>query len=342
MLNYNYERYLPAAVDSALAQTHDDVEVVVVDDGSTDGSAAVIAGYGDRIVSVCKANGGQGSGMNAAFAAGSGDVFIFLDADDLLEPTAATVVVRELQRDPAAVWVMFRLQIVDAEGVATGRLRPQRGGVMPSGDLRAHLARYRCFHWQPTSGNAFSARALRTVLPLPEAQYRISSDAYLAGVVPLCGRVRSTDAVAGSYRIHGASNFTSLAVDDAYFRSQIDKQVVTHAQALRVARDVGVPLPDDVRAPRDVAFLGFRLASLLLAPARHPYPDETRLRLVLQGVVAALANPQLTWSNRVRRALWFATCGALPVAAARRYVATSTPDTPARRARMATKAGRRR
>lgn len=336
VLNYNYERYLPAAVDSALAQTHDDVEVVVVDDGSTDGSAEVIAGYGDRIVAVLKDNGGQGSGMNAAFAAGSGDVFIFLDADDLLDPQAAAVVAGEFARHPEAAWVMYRLRIVDADGADSGRVRPRRLGVMPNADLRDHMARYRCFHWQPTSGNAFSAAALRTVLPMPEPQYRISADAYLAGVVPLCGAVRSTDVVAGSYRIHGSSNFTSNAVDDGYFRSQIDKQIVTHEQALRIAGATGVRLPADVRAPADAAFLGFRLASLLLDPARHPYPDETRLRLVRQGIVAALLNPQLTWSNRVRRAVWFATCGLLPPATARRYVATSTPDTPARRARVAT------
>ena len=120
--------------------------------------------------------------------------------------------VSELQRDPAAVWVMFRLQIVDAEGVATGRLRPHRGGVMPSGDLRAHLARYRCFHWQPTSGNAFSREALLRVMPIPADEFRMSADAYLANVVPLCGPVRSSDTVAGSYRVHGASNFTSVAV----------------------------------------------------------------------------------------------------------------------------------
>ena len=111
---------------------------------------------------------------------------------------------------------MFRLAVVDGDGRASGRVRPRRPGVMPDGDLRAHLARFRCFHWQPTSGNAFARAALERVLPVPEEDYRISADAYLASVVPLFGTVRSTDAVLGSYRVHARSNFTSVGVDDAY------------------------------------------------------------------------------------------------------------------------------
>lgn len=335
VLNYQYERYLPACLNSALAQTHPDVEVVVVDDGSTDGSRELLAGYGSRVVPVLKPNGGQGSGMNAGFAASTGDVVLFLDADDLLEPTAAATVARCFLTHPGAAWVMFRLRIVDGEGRPTGRERPHRAGVMPNGDLRAHLGRYRCFHWQPTSGNAFSRRALERVLPMPEQDYRISADAYLAGVVPLLGEVRSTDAVEGAYRVHGASGFTSVAVDGAYFRTQIERHVTTHAHAVRLGRDVGVPQPVDVRAPRDAALLAFRLSSLLLDPEQHPFPDDRRGRVAAQGVVASLANRELRWRNRLRRAGWFGRYGLLPRDMAVRSIAESAPDTPARRARAA-------
>ena len=335
VLNYNYARFLPVAIDSALAQTHPDVEVVVVDDGSTDDSADVIRGYGDRVVGVLKSNAGQGSAMNAAFAASTGDIVCFLDADDVVDPGMAATVVEQFRANPDAAWVMFRLRIIDAGGKALGRVRPHRSGVMPDGDLRQHLAIYRCFHWQPTSGNAFAAAALRQVLPMPEADYRISADAYLAGVVPLCGAVRSTDAVAGSYRIHGASSFTSVAVDAQYFRSQIQRQVVAHEHAREVAARLGVHLPEDVRAPRDAAFLGFRLASLLLDAQGHPIPGDRRGNLVLRGVTASLANPQLAWPNRLRRAAWFAACGVAPPATARRLATDWAADTPARRARQA-------
>src|SRR5213594_4513645 len=72
--NYNYGRFLREAVDSALNQTYRNTEVIVVDDGSTDGSPDIIAGYGDRIVPILKQNGGQNSALNAGFSLSRGDV----------------------------------------------------------------------------------------------------------------------------------------------------------------------------------------------------------------------------------------------------------------------------
>ena len=71
--NYNYGRYLPKAIDSALAQSYPHTEILVVDDGSSDDSRTVIASYGDRIIPVLKQNGGQASALNAGFAASRGD-----------------------------------------------------------------------------------------------------------------------------------------------------------------------------------------------------------------------------------------------------------------------------
>src|SRR5260370_31944470 len=78
--NYNYGRYLRIAIDSALAQTYAPVEVLVVDDGSTDNSREVIESYGDRIAPIVKANGGHGSALNAGDAASSGNTVTFLHA----------------------------------------------------------------------------------------------------------------------------------------------------------------------------------------------------------------------------------------------------------------------
>src|SRR5271154_6940087 len=87
--NYNYGRYLRAAIDSALAQTYPRVEVIVVDDGSSDSSPQTIASYGTRIVPIIKTNGGHGSALNAGFVASRGTLVMFLDADDELLPEAA-------------------------------------------------------------------------------------------------------------------------------------------------------------------------------------------------------------------------------------------------------------
>src|ERR671933_952190 len=91
--NYNYARFLPQAIDSALNQTYPNVEVVVVDDGSTDNSREIIASYGSKIIPGLKENGGQASAFNAGFAASRGDVICFLDSDDAFLPEKVAEVI---------------------------------------------------------------------------------------------------------------------------------------------------------------------------------------------------------------------------------------------------------
>src|SRR5579872_6996796 len=91
--NYNYGRFLREAIDSALKQTYKNIEVVVVDDGSTDESREIIRGYGDRVVPVFKANGGQASAFNEGISASRGEIICFLDSDDIFHPTKVEKVV---------------------------------------------------------------------------------------------------------------------------------------------------------------------------------------------------------------------------------------------------------
>ena len=72
--NYNYDRFLAEAIDSALNQTYPHVEIIVVDDGSTDNSRNIIADYGNRIVPVLKSNGGQACSFNEGFKASQGEI----------------------------------------------------------------------------------------------------------------------------------------------------------------------------------------------------------------------------------------------------------------------------
>ncbi len=91
---YNGEHYLHEAIDSLLEQTYPRVEVVVVDDGSTDGTPGVIAGYGERVRVIRQSNAGVSAARNAGVAAlfggdaapGERDLLCFLDADDRMLP----------------------------------------------------------------------------------------------------------------------------------------------------------------------------------------------------------------------------------------------------------------
>jgi glycosyltransferase involved in cell wall biosynthesis len=83
---YRQARYLPEAIDSALAQTHPAVEVLVVNDGSEDDTEAVAGRYGDRIRYLWRSNGGISAARNTGIAHARGSYLKFLDADDYLHP----------------------------------------------------------------------------------------------------------------------------------------------------------------------------------------------------------------------------------------------------------------
>jgi glycosyltransferase involved in cell wall biosynthesis len=80
---FNAERYIAAAIDSVLDQTLPPDEVMVVDDGSTDRTAAILADYGDQITVITQPNGGIAVANNRGVAAASKPLLSFLDADDL-------------------------------------------------------------------------------------------------------------------------------------------------------------------------------------------------------------------------------------------------------------------
>ena len=86
--NYNYARYLNAAIESAIAQSYQNFEIIVVDDGSKDNSQEVILElqkkYPNKIKAIFQENQGQGGAFNTAFQASSGEIIAFLDADDVL------------------------------------------------------------------------------------------------------------------------------------------------------------------------------------------------------------------------------------------------------------------
>ena len=105
--NYNYERFVGDAISSALNQTYAPMEVIVVDDGSSDGSRSVIEGFAREIVIVSKSNGGQASAFNAGFAKSSGEIICLLDADDVLLPNKVEKIV-DAYVDGATGWCFIR------------------------------------------------------------------------------------------------------------------------------------------------------------------------------------------------------------------------------------------
>lgn len=131
---YNSARYLPAAIDSALAQTLRDFELIVVDDGSTDETAAILCSYGDRLLALHQDNRERSAARNAGIRAASGEFIAFLDADDLWLPDKLDRQVAALRDHPEVVLVYCQAAYIDTEG------RPTRfRGKDKSGDNASDL-----------------------------------------------------------------------------------------------------------------------------------------------------------------------------------------------------------
>lgn len=103
--NYNYAQFLGEALESALAQTHTQVEVIVADDGSTDDSLTVAGRYPVRILA--GEHLGVGAARNRGAAAAKGAFLMFLDADDRLESTYVEACLAALQEAPLSVAYVY-------------------------------------------------------------------------------------------------------------------------------------------------------------------------------------------------------------------------------------------
>lgn len=97
---YNVERYISAAVESALAQTMSDIEVIVVNDGSTDSTEARLEPFLDRITYISQPNKGLAGARNVGLEAAKGEYIALLDSDDLWLPDRLAKVFAELERHP--------------------------------------------------------------------------------------------------------------------------------------------------------------------------------------------------------------------------------------------------
>jgi hypothetical protein len=226
--NYNYRRFLREAIDSALQQNYQRIEVVVVDDGSTDGSREVIRGYGDRIIAVLKPNGGQGSAINAGFAAAHGDIICLEDSDDFFLPDKVRTVVETLAATPHAGWCYHAVSWVDVDR------RPVRrdAACLESNsniDLRRGIVTGRVrFLAPPTSGLSFRASLLRQILPMPES-IDIVSDNYIKfasfGLAP--GVFLATELAC--QRIHDNNAFTCKKGSEKEQTQARTKMLIAHA-----------------------------------------------------------------------------------------------------------------
>jgi glycosyltransferase involved in cell wall biosynthesis len=303
IINHNYAHFLAAAINSALDQSSPADDIIVVDDGSTDGSRAVIEGYGDRIVPLFKNAGGHTSALNAGYAQTRSEIVIFLDADDLLYPTCIEKV--QAAWRPGDVKLQYRLNTIDADGVDQGMPFPYFPADLTPDAVRRQSLRFGVYPWTVSSGNAFSRRLLAAVLPLDEAEIYRSPDGYLSKIAPLFGDVRSLDAVLGANRVHGANAWAQTSGRmrvDAIVRG-VKFDVYLHRNFLMLAKQQGVDLSVGAE-PCTLHQMEYRVIAYRFSPADYPYPADNRRRLLGICLNAAAIAPNTSLMGRLAWGIW--------------------------------------
>ena len=243
IVNYNYGRFLKQAADSVFEQTYPNIECIIVDNASTDCSAAVLLDIsrhpGVKILRR-KENGGQSLASKEGFEASSGEYVVFLDADDyLLASFVETHVFVHLSlRVPVGFSSSDMIQAVDSRmvlgtvaylseyvrsgrGKSPGLLRridKSAPGVWPlsspdaSIETEVHFVKPRYtgnWMWAPTSGNCYRRDALQLFLNNENlAALRSGTDAYLARGVSLVTGSVVIDRPLAVYRLHGMNEFS--------------------------------------------------------------------------------------------------------------------------------------
>lgn len=208
-LSYNQRSFLQEAIDSVLQQDHTDLEYIVVDPGSTDGSRELIESYGEKISQVIfESDKGAPDGLNKGFARATGDIFGFLNSDDFLLPGALRKVAEFFESHPECSVAMGSGFIVDGSG------RNLRHVTARNFTVRRYLYGGARFLQQCTF---FRREAFELLTGFNTENQTCWDGELFVSMVQKGAVVGYVDADLASFRIHNASISGSLRLADAYF-----------------------------------------------------------------------------------------------------------------------------
>jgi glycosyltransferase involved in cell wall biosynthesis len=206
--NHNYAAFLGDAIESCLRQTYENLEIIICDDGSTDGSYRILERYRSldgRISVVYQAHGGQSMALNTAFQESTGDIICLLDADDVFLRDKVQRVIGGFSAAPDAGFAVNRMLRVD-------RARKYLGDVpmvspLASGWMRPFLslsAPHVTSGLPPCSGLSLRRSVTETIFPLPR---RLSgyADTLIQVLAPLITPIVAIETPLSEYRVHGAN-----------------------------------------------------------------------------------------------------------------------------------------
>ena len=313
--NYNYADFVGTAVESAMAVDWHDVEVVVVDDGSTDGSRAVLERYEEQVTLLLTENRGQVSAANTGFQASTGDVVVFLDSDDALPADLAERLSRRWT--PTTSKAQFSMQRVDRSGLPLGDPFPRFRRVPSPAQVRHWMVSTTAYPTPPASGNAYARWYLDKIMPLTEDLGRYADSGCLAAA-PVLGDVQAVPEVVVQYRQHGANDSNLLAAPGRFSR-EVERASARwrfacgHARSAR--EDLSPMTEDALRRSREL--LQFRVAAARLE-GRYALPGDNRARQLVDVLRSPLHPGPEDAKDRVLVMAWCLLTWAAPRPSARK------------------------
>lgn len=246
---YNYGHFVGEAIESVVQQDFplERLEILVVDDGSTDDTRDVVARFGNRVRYLHKPNGGQASAFNRGLQEAHGEFIALLDADDKWHATKIRRVMQEFERHPEAGMVYHPFRYWD-EGTGKQWDDPSFPGV--SGNvpqIKDGLLRYGDVS---TSGMVLRRTAWEKLAPIPE-ELTILADSYLAYLIIFVAPVVAIAECLTTMRLHDRNNFNFEATD----RSRLERRHRCWSDAVSAIASWLAQNRFDTRRPELAAYL---------------------------------------------------------------------------------------
>jgi glycosyltransferase involved in cell wall biosynthesis len=207
---YNYGRFIEEAINSVLNQTFPvkNMEIIVVDDGSTDDTSERVKKYKDKIKYIYKENGGQASAFNVGFENARGEYIVLLDSDDFSLPNRVERVIEEFERYKDVGCVLNTRRIISNEGI-----RKESFPNFHNLELNEENVDLFVEASYGTSRTSLRKSILANILPLPEEGLKIEADLYINLAIVWFGHLSCLNEELTVYRIHGDNLFCLHAYD---------------------------------------------------------------------------------------------------------------------------------
>lgn len=302
---YNLAGLVAATIESALAQTYDDVRIVVVDDGSKDDSLSIIERYRGRVEILSQENRGQANACFAGWDLLDTEIVFFLDADDLLVPDAAAAVVAAWR--PGVAKVQFRMEVIDDSGQPTGSIFPKFPPDTGTASLRRELLRTGLYPTPPTSGNAYSSDLVQAMVEAPRT---LTIDSILNLAAPLHGDVVSLSERLAFYRVHSTNAWMLHELDLKKVHYRFNAEIRRAHYLAGLCRARGLAFDPDQALRNMLSHQEHRLALTRFGDG------DGRLPAVLRDNLRAIMRSPYGWKQRLLRSIWVMLVAVLPRSAA--------------------------